>query len=178
MKKLVYQLKITLKGSKPPIWRRILVDPEISLIDLHQILQTTMGWSDSHLHVFADQKHEYAPEELELSDTKDSWTVKLKDILSRENPKILYRYDFGDGWEHEIRLEKITEDESGKQIPRCIKGRRNCPPEDCGGIGGYEWLLEIISDPEHEEHDEMLDWLGGEFDPDYFNAQEVNELLR
>lgn len=154
-----------------------MVDPEILLGDLHRILQTTMGWTNSHLHLFADQKYEYAPEEFEIEDTKDSRTVKLKDILYQENQKILYEYDFGDGWEHEICLEKITEDVGGKQIPRCIKGKRNCPPEDCGGIGGYEVLLEIISDPENEEHDEMLDWLGGEFDPEYFSMKEVNELL-
>ncbi|MGM0498059.1 MAG: plasmid pRiA4b ORF-3 family protein [Bacteroidota bacterium] len=179
MQQEIYQLKIVLKEAKPPIWRRILVEPGILLVDLHRILQTTMGWTNSHLHLFADQKFEYAPAEFEVEDTMDSGSVRLKDILYTENQNILYEYDFGDGWEHEIRLEKIIEKEDGeKQIPRCIGGKRNCPPEDCGGIGGYEELLNIISDPDHEEHEGMLIWLGGEFDPDYFNKQEVNELLK
>lgn len=178
MQQLVYQLKIILKGAKPPIWRRILVDPETLLVDFHRIIQTTMGWTNSHLHLFAGQKYEYAPREFEVEGTRDSRVVKLKDILKGEKQKILYEYDFGDGWEHEILLEKIIEEEGEKQIPRCIGGRKNCLPEDCGGVGGYEELLNIISDPDHEDHKEMLVWLGGDFDPDYFDKHEVNELLR
>ncbi|MFW6019909.1 MAG: plasmid pRiA4b ORF-3 family protein [Bacteroidales bacterium] len=179
MTKPVYQLKITLKGSSPEIWRRVIVDPDVLLVDFHRILQTTMGWTNSHIHLFHDGKHEYSPREFEVEDTIDSRSVKLNEILSDENKRILYEYDFGDGWIHEILLEKIIKDKDKGQIPRCIDGERNCPPEDCGGMGGYEALLEIISDPDpdHEEYKEIMQWLGGSYDPDYFNKEEVNEQL-
>jgi len=177
MVKAVYQLKITLKDSSPEIWRRIIVDPDVLLVDFHRILQTTMGWTNSHLHLFHDGKYEYSPREFEVEETIDSRSVKLNEILTGENQAILYEYDFGDGWVHDIVLEKIIEEEEKGQIPRCIGGERNCPPEDCGGMGGYEELLEIISDPEHEEHEGTLQWLGGSYDPEHFNMDEVNERL-
>ncbi len=173
-----FQITVALQGSKPPIWRRLLVDSNTSLIDLHKILQTTMGWLNAHLHMFSDGKHEYAPEEFELEDTKDSEKVRLDKLLTKEGAAILYEYDFGDGWLHKITLEKVMPAEKNTQIPRCIAGRGSCPPEDVGGIGGYAMMLNVLKNPQHEEYDSYLEWLGGEFDPDHFNKEEVNELLQ
>lgn len=178
MTKKVYQLKITLVDSKPKIWRKILVNPDTLLVDLHRIIQTTMGWTNSHLHQFNDGNYDYAPKEFELENSKNSRTTKLNKLLKKDNDCILYEYDFGDGWEHEIILEKINDNDEKTQIPRCIDGKRNCPPDDCGGIWGYEDLLKIISDKKHDEHQEMIDWLGGKFDPEYFNITAINKLLK
>ncbi|MBI4646520.1 MAG: plasmid pRiA4b ORF-3 family protein [Bacteroidia bacterium] len=178
MTKKVYQLKMTLVGSKPKIWRQIIVNPDTLLVDLHRIIQTTMGWSNSHLHQFNDRTYVYAPKEFELEHSKNSRTIKLNPLLKKEKERIIYEYDFGDGWEHEIILEKILEDDEKNQIPRCIGGKRNCPPEDCGGIWGYEDLLKIISDKKHEDYKEMTEWLGEKFDPEYFNLTATNKLLK
>ena len=177
MSKKVYQVKISLKGISPAIWRRILVVPDISLVDFHRIIQTTMGWSNSHLHLFKNGREEYSPKEFEVEDNKDSRVFKLNKLLKREKNRILYEYDFGDGWEHIILLEKIVEVDEKEQVPKCLKGKRNCPPEDCGGIWGYNDFLKIISNPQHEEYEETMEWCGEEFDPEYFNIQEINELL-
>ena len=174
----IYQLQITLAHSKPKIWRRILVKPDTLLVDLHRIIQSTMGWTNSHLHLFQDDlMNEYAPKEFEVENAKNSRTVKLNTILKKEKHRILYEYDFGDGWEHEIILEKIIKEDEKNQIPRCVDGKRNCPPDDCGGIWGYEELLKVISNPKHKEYKSMIEWLGGKFDPEYFNLNEINKLL-
>jgi len=178
MTKKVYQLKITLIDSKPKIWRQIIVNPETLLVDLHRIIQTTMGWTNSHLHVFKGKDEEYSPIEFEVENAKNSRIIKLNKILKTEHHFIQYEYDFGDGWEHEILLEKILEEDEKNQVPRCIGGKRNCPPEDCGGLSGYENVIKTISDPAHYDYEEMMTWLGGEFDPEYFNLNEVNEQLK
>lgn len=152
--------------------------PDTLLVDLHRIIQTTMGWTNSHLHQFKDGNYCYAPKEFELEETKNSRTIKLNKILKKEKQGILYEYDFGDGWEHEILLEKIIEDDEKNQIPRCIDGKRNCPPDDCGGIWGYEDLLKTISDKNNKEYEEIMTWLGGKFDPEYFNMTGINKSLK
>jgi hypothetical protein len=175
----VYQFKVTLLGVKPPIWRRMQVPESYTFWDLHVALQDAMGWEDCHLHEFEmvnpsvespvhigmpyeDSGEEIFPEEKQ----------KIADYFSEENPSAYYVYDFGDSWEHEIKFEKILPRET-INYPVCITGKRACPPEDCGGIWGYEEFLEIIKDPDHEEHEDMLDWVGGEFDPEHFDAKEV-----
>lgn len=178
MAKKVYELQIKLLESKPLIWRRIIVKPDTLLVDLHRIIQTTMGWTNSHLHQFSDDKITYAPKEFEVEFTRDSRTIKLNTILQKNKDSILYEYDFGDGWEHEIILEKIFEDDDINQIPRCIGGERHCPPEDCGGISGYEDLLKIISNPKNEEYKEMLVWLGGKFNPEDYDMKKINQKLK
>lgn len=118
---------------------------------------------------------------------KDNWDelpindyrkIKLNYFLKKENDKLVYEYDFGDGWEHEILLEKILPDDSNFQYPECLKGKMNCPPEDCGGVWGYSDMLEILKNPEHAEYEEYIEWLGGEFDPEHFDINEVNEMLK
>lgn len=174
----VYQLKISIRGIRPPIWRRLIVYADTTLIDLHKIIQTAMGWTNSHLHLFDDGRNEYASESFQLDYTISANNVKLNEILKKEKDKVYYLYDMGDSWEHEILPEKILDANEYDQIPLCIKGRRNCPPEDCGGIGGYKELLEILKDPNHEGYDGMLEWLGGEYDPEYVDEAEINKVLK
>jgi len=178
MTKQIYQIQIALQNSKPKIWRRVIVNSDISLEDFHKIIQTTMGWTNSHLHHFVVGRTYYAPEEFELDDTKDTRRVKLNSILQHEKEKIKYEYDFGDSWLHDIILEKILPFEKTIEIPKCIGGKQNCPPEDCGGIWGYTELLEIISNPKHKEYKEQMEWLGGEFEPEHFDIDEINKLLK
>ena len=178
MAKKIYQIQIVLKGSKPKIWRRILIDSDTLLIDLHKIIQTTMGWTNSHLHLFSDGYEEYSPKEFEVEYTVDSRTVRLNQILKKEKSSINYEYDFGDNWQHTLILEKILSPDNQLQIPRCIAGRRNCPPEDCGGIWGYSEMLKILKQPDHEEYKSYMEWLDGDFDPDDFDKDKINDYLK
>lgn len=175
----VYQLKVTLKDSKPPIWRRFQVRSDITFAKLHRIIQEVMGWFDGHLHQFIVGRIYYGvPDPDDLSEMRDERKVRLDQILSMPGRKIVYEYDFGDGWEHEIVLEKILSPDPKTRYPRCLDGARACPPEDCGGIYGYADFLEAIRDPNHEEHEEMLEWIGGEFDPEEFDLQDINISLK
>jgi hypothetical protein len=175
---LIYQLKVSLKGVKPPIWRTVQVSGDVSLGELHEILQIAMGWTDSHLHQFVVGDVYYSiPAPQSDFDVKDESRVKLRQVAPVAKSKMVYEYDFGDGWEHEILVEKIQPPEAGVRYPLCLKGKRACPPEDCGGVWGYESLLETIKDPNHPEHDEMLEWLGGEFDPEEFDLDSINQDL-
>ena len=177
-----YQLKISLEGTKPPIWRRLLVTSDIKLDVLHLALQITMGWTNSHLHQFIsrDRKFygikddDFAMDGFEMQDES---TVRLSALLKTEKDSLIYEYDFGDSWTHKVTLEKILDFDPEKKLPYCVIGKRACPPEDCGGIWGYADLLTLLENPEHEEYEEMLEWLGGEFDPAYLDRREINQLL-
>jgi len=175
----IYQLKVTLNESHPPIWRRIQV-PDCTLGELHEVLQVVMGWGNSHLHQFiVNGKYfgEATHDDLDI-EVEDEDGIRLSDIYTGKNtPRIVYEYDFGDGWQHEIILEKILEPEPSVSYPCCLEGARACPPEDVGGIWGYAEFLEAISDPNHADHDEMVEWVGGEFDPEKFSVDEVNKEL-
>jgi hypothetical protein len=175
----IYQIKVTLHGSKPPIWRRLLVSSVITLPELHEVLQTAMGWYDTHLHQFiADGRYFGVPDpDFGFDEMIDEATIKLNRLLTRENASITYEYDFGDGWEHKIVLEKILPPDAATTVPICIKGKRACPPEDVGGIWGYAEFLKVINNPEHPDHEEQLEWIGGSFDPEYFSLEEINEQL-
>ncbi|MDD2904119.1 MAG: plasmid pRiA4b ORF-3 family protein [Syntrophales bacterium] len=173
-----YRLKVTLKGIKPPIWRRIEVSNQITLSKLHQILQVAMGWTDSHLHHFLIGETYYAEPDPEFgSDNVNENRVKLSQLPLREKMKFYYDYDFGDNWEHEILVEKIITVTGGNKPPVCLKGRRACPPEDIGGIWGYAEFLEAIGDPKHPDHEGILEWVGGQFDPETFELEEINRKL-
>jgi hypothetical protein len=179
--KSVYQLKVTLDDSKPPIWRRILFPGNFTLYNLHEILQIVMGWEDYHLHMFNINDQIYGdPEDDEDGDlgTKNETRYRLDRLGLHEKSKFSYEYDFGDSWDHAILVEKILPPENGVHYPVCVQGKRACPPEDVGGVWGYQDFLEAIADPEHEEHDEYLAWIGGDFDPEAFDLDEVNEALR
>ncbi len=175
----LYQLKITLRGSKPPIWRRLQVRGNTPLATLHAIFQIVMGWTNSHLHQFIIHGVEYGIRDPEYDmDLEDETRVRLEELISAEKEKFIYEYDFGDSWKHEILVEKIVPIEAGVQLPICLQGKRACPPEDCGGIWGYAEFLEAIEDVNHPEHDDMLEWIGGEFDPEEFDVDSINTDLK
>jgi hypothetical protein len=176
--RFIYQIKLSLIGVKPPIWRTVLVASDINLESFHEVIQLAMGWTNSHLHQFIANKVFYGmpDDDFEL-EMEDETKHKLSQLLKKEKDTLIYEYDFGDSWEHKILLEKILPYDSSTALPVCIKGKRACPPEDCGGIWGYEELLETISDPKHPDHESMLEWLGGEFDPEEFDLEEINEDL-
>lgn len=179
----IFCLKIALKYSKPPIWRRVEVDSRTTLSDFHFILQAAMGWENSHLWEFQKGNVRYGiQQDDELSFFTDrvenAGRVRLLDVFPRIKSRIGYLYDFGDSWEHEIVLEKQYPPEPDVHYPRCIKGKMACPPEDCGGIPGYYYRLEIIDDPSHEEYDETIEWMGEEFDPNLFDMEKVNTILK
>jgi hypothetical protein len=175
----IYQLKITLRGSRPPIWRRVMVPGKFSLHKLHYVIQMAMGWTDSHLHQFIIGGQYYG------IPSPEDWEPVIDErrrVLSRVAPplkrKFVYEYDFGDDWLHDVVVEKILPPETGVKYPLCIKGKRACPPEDVGGVWGYAGFLEAINDPAHEEHESYVEWIGGEFDAEYFNLDEINQELR
>ena len=176
----IFQLKVTLKDTRPPIWRRILVDGNTSLQKLHDVLQLTMGWGNYHLHAFEIHGREYGvpdPEFEQDSRMRDEKSVKVMKVVA-EKDRFLYVYDFGDDWQHQIVVEKILPREQGRHYPVCVAGAMACPPEDCGGTWGYREFLEAITDPDHEEHESMIEWVGGGFDPEEFNLDEINVELK
>jgi len=175
----VYRIKVTLKGIKPPIWRRIEVSDRITLAKLHLVLQVVMGWTDSHLHHFIIGKTYYGEPDPDFGvDTVNEKRVELSQLPLTEKSKFIYEYDFGDSWEHEILIEKILPASDGKKAPVCLKGSRACPPEDIGGVWGYAEFLEAVDDPQHPEHEDMMEWVGGQFDPEAFDLAEVNQYLK
>jgi hypothetical protein len=157
-----YQIKVTLKGSKPPIWRRLLVPSSITLSKFHHVLQIAMGWTNSHMHQFVAGDRFYGEPDPDFeSHVIDGRNVRLDRLLNREKDTITYEYDFGDGWEHKIELEKVQPFDPEVSLPICVTGRLACPPEDVGGIWGYQNFLRAVQEPSHAEHREYLEWVGG-----------------
>jgi hypothetical protein len=179
-----YQLKIELEGASSPIWRRVLVPGNASLGRLHTVIQAAMGWDNSHLHRFIVGKQAYSDPAFELDEFRgvpvlDEDEALLTDVAPRSGKALLYMYDFGDSWGHRIKVEKILSGESSNEnIVKCIDGARACPPEDCGGVWGYEDMLEALKDPKHKGHESTLEWLGEDFDPEAFDLEEINKDLR
>lgn len=173
----VYQFKITLKGSKPNIWRRIQVPENYSFWDLHVAIQDAMGWFDCHLHMFniggTYPRYEIRIGLPEADEYLHSAKVKMKKYFQNEKDKAMYEYDFGDGWEHQLLLEKILPKDPQVDYPLCLAGKMACPPEDCGGIWGYADMLKVLADPKHSEYEDMVDWIGDDFDPLDFDPKEV-----
>jgi hypothetical protein len=174
----VYQLKVTLQDIRPPIWRRLQVRAHTTLPRLHDVLQVTMGWTDSHLHRFSVGGVDYGQPDPDFADDmRSEQRIKLAQIITREKAWFDYEYDFGDSWVHKIVLEKILPPDPAVHYPQCIAGKRACPPEDVGGVWGYADFLAAIRDDAHPEHDDMLEWCGGAFDPEAFSLDEVNRAL-
>lgn len=175
-----YQVKITLRHVKPPVWRRLQLPGSITLGELHDVIQTAMGWEGYHLHVFTAGQHRYGQRTGDWSDwdpeLRDEGSARLADIAPTVGDKLRYEYDFGDGWEHDIAVEEISP-VTGPIGVTCAAGRRACPPEDCGGPWGYAELCDAVADPGHERHDELLGWLGGHFNPAAFDRDAVNARL-
>jgi hypothetical protein len=175
---LIYQLKITLKNIQPPVWRRVQVK-DCTLARLDDIIQTCMGWEGEHLSAFEVGGEQYSvPYPDGMMEGRDARKLKLSQIVALGVKKFTFTYDFGDNWDHTIEIEKTLPAESGARYPRCIEGKRACPPEDCGGPWGYGDFLKAIQNPKHPEHEELLEWVGGEFDPEAFDLELINEGLR
>ncbi len=172
------QGKVTLRDSHPAIWRRLQVGDNVLLPQLHGILQLAMGWTNSHLHSFQVGKQTFAePSPDDFFPVVDYRTVRLSQIAPKVKDHFVYLYDFGDRWEHDIVVERIFPPEKDVDYPRCLDGRRACPPEDVGGVWGYADFVKAIRNPRHPEHDEMLAWAGGQFDPEKFDLNAVNGML-
>jgi hypothetical protein len=176
----IYQVKITLLGvENPPVWRRVLVPAAIRLDRLHEVIQAAMGWQNYHLHAFVDGQTYYGVPDPDLP-YRDEHTTKLND-LAAPGDRLLYNYDFGDDWDHEILIEEATVATPDGRYPRCVAGEAACPPEDVGGWPGYSRLVGILTDRGHEEHQDMLDWLGldnhNQFDPERFDRDEASRRL-
>ncbi len=181
----ILQLKITLKDTKPPIWRRVLVDRNSTFAQLHYIIQIAMGWNNSHLYEFSIERKRIGIPNEELDDFDlgggkllDAGTEKIENIINSKKIKFGYEYDFGDGWSHLIEVEKFLPKDDKISYPICLDGKLNCPPEDCGGVHGFYDLLEILGDEENPDREDALEWIGGNYNPDQFDMKMVNADLK
>jgi hypothetical protein len=172
-----YQFKITLREVDPPVWRRVVVPSDIRLGKLHLVLQELMGWTNSHLHEYVIEGDHYGYKDADSPEVKSESKVILEDLLPEEGCEFTYLYDFGDGWEHDVVLEKITPWPMEQKGCVCLEGARACPPEDVGGMGGYEEFVKTMKGPDSEERKENVRWLGHEFDPEAFSTNQVNRVL-
>jgi hypothetical protein len=183
----IYQLKVTLEGVTPAIWRRFLVPGRISLAGLHLVLQTVMGWENDHLYKFQVGKrviggHPHsvlAPDSMfRRRPNEDADTVELRSVAPRQGARLTYVYDFGDNWEHEVLVEAASCPDGDPDRAVCLVGERACPPEDCGGVWGYEEVLAAIADPRNPALTERREWVGQAYDPERFDLRSVNARLR
>lgn len=178
----LWQMKVALHYIQPPIWRRIVVPNTMSLAALHTVIQVAMGWTESHLHAFTlgDRRTGMrfgVPSPDDWSEVLDEADYTLGSLGLRPRGKLHYEYDFGDGWEHDIVLEKVLPHAAGA-LPRCTEGQRACPPEDCGSYPGYEHFCEVAANPKHPEYQELVfDWHGGTYDPEAFDATKADGIL-
>jgi len=178
--KNVHRVKVTLRGTKPPIWRRFEVPSDITLARLHDVIQLGFGWQDYHMWVFETAVGSYGIADEELG-YRSAANKRLSAVADWPRDRIRYTYDFGDYWEHDVLLETTVPAIPGIGYPRCTGGRRACPPEDCGGVWGYRELLKTLANPRSEGHAAMLGWLGlesaADFDPESFDVESVNDDL-
>lgn len=179
----ILEIDITLKGSKPKIWRRILIPGEMSFADLHYAIQIAMGWVGYHSHQFVVGRNDRFisipfDDDLvdmdEMDDMEDGHKIKIKSLLNAPKDKVIYEYDFGDDWEHLVEVKKVHDAEPGKTYPQAIGGAMACPPEDCGGIWGYKDMLEKLQEKGTAEYEELVEWLGSDFDPKVLDLEKIN----
>jgi hypothetical protein len=166
MGKEIIQMKISLDGIRPQIWRRFIVESLISLENLHEIIQIVMGWENCHLYSFS------------IGGEEVSKKMTFKALGLREKDMIGYLYDFGDNWEHTIVVEKIASSDKKIETPRCITGSCNCPPEDCGSVPGYVDIVEAMKKPKTRKAREYIEWLGDIYYPAQFDIKEINDNLK
>jgi hypothetical protein len=175
----VYTLRLELLEIEPPIWRRIQVPGSFTLADVHDVTQLVMGWEDSHMHLFEIGGARYGFGDNEFDDDEqDDSAVLLGDLGLRQGDCFRYLYDFGDDWEHLVTVEAVRRDSRPADVPRLLGGERACPPEDCGGVHGYQEVLEALADPAHEEHASLRAWLGRPWDPEAYDVAYHQRLLR
>ena len=172
----IVKLKVTLQGISPPIWRRLLIPAAMTLRDLHEILQTSMGWHDSHLHDF-DVAGDRFGDPATTDEVENEARMTLDRVRKAGIARFKYNYDFGDDWEHLIVIEGAVPRVEGQHYPACVAGKRACPPEDCGGNWGYQHLLEVMAAPAHPEHEDMSEWVSEDFDPEAFSVEAVDATL-
>ncbi len=175
MSEQFFLLRIGLLNIKPEIWRRFVVPADISLDRLHDVIQIVMGWRDSHLHEFTIKNQGYTEYPEEEADGLPCGDYRLKDLINRRGQTFGYLYDFGDSWDHELKIEKTRYPAQDMHFGiECLDGARACPQEDVGGIGGYCEFCEALKDPEHEEHESYMRWCGGNYDSEKFDIDAVN----
>lgn len=176
--RIVYQIKISLLETDPLIWRRVLVPGEFSLAQLHEAAQVVMGWGNMHLYEFRIGEICFSePDEEFPGRFQDSSKVTISKLIVRLPKQFFYTYDFGDSWDHEFKIEKELFWEKNVHYPHCTDGERACPPEDCGGIPGYEDILESLTKPRKKNNKDMIEWFG-DFDPAHFSVEETNKKLK
>ena len=179
----VLRIRVILEHSDPPIWRRLDVPGEATLGWLHAVLQLAMGWSNSHLHQFLHGTRIISDPDFEMQEcegdppVEDERKVQIAALLAKPGQSLRYEYDFGDSWNHSVELETYLDASPGAPRAICVAGEGACPPEDCGGIPGYEQLLSALANPKHPEHRAMKRWLGKPFDPERFSIAETNGWL-
>jgi hypothetical protein len=178
----MYQIKVTLLDSDPPIWRRLRVPGDFSLARLDLVIQSAMGWTNSHAHMFAAGAVLYGDPDQDWDDkVQDERKVRLATIAKAPGATLIYEYDMGDSWRHEVTVEEVAAT-VGAGVPLCLAGERACPPEDCGGIDGYYDMLERLRDPASDDYEETRAWIedatGGPFDPNAFDLKAVNRALK
>jgi hypothetical protein len=172
----VYELEVVLDDIIPPIWRRFTVSGDISLAKLSRAIQSVMGWSGGHLSEFVIGGQSYGDSNPELG-IRNAERVRLREVAERPGTSFQYVYDFGDNWRHQVNVRSIRATQPGESVPQLLEGARACPPEDVGGIPGYEEFLRVMADPNDPEHDEMADWAGGDWDPEAFDLKAHRPLL-
>jgi hypothetical protein len=177
---VIAQIKVKLLGvAKPPVWRRLQLRADTRLDHLHEILQAALGWENYHMHVFSfgDEKFGIPDPELGFSDERQVTLGELIDLGAR----FRYTYDFGDDWEHEITVDDLLDADPNTHYPVLVAATGACPPEDCGGPWGYASLREILADPDHDEHQDMLEWLdldnASQFDPAAVTTEDIDYEL-
>jgi hypothetical protein len=180
----VLQLKISLRSAKPPIWRRVEVTGDTTLEVLHHIIQRTFAWNGDHPHTFSTSYGDFAANMFgddEDFGRQDAASATVEQVLSSVKSKISYLYDFGDDWDHQIVVEKMLERDETVAYPRCTDGRLAAPPDDCGGIWGYQNMVDALAGAAHPDHEHYLDWLGidspSQFDAERFDIAAVNQQL-
>jgi hypothetical protein len=178
VKTKIFELEIVLAEVEPLIWRRVQVPGEVDLAVLHEVVQSAMGWTNSHLHEFeiAGRRYGIPDPDWDAQEIVDEAEGKLFRLV-KQGDRFAYLYDFGDNWAHHLSVDKVVAAEPGVRYPRCIAGQGACPPEDVGGPWGYEEFQAALSDPSHPEHDERLEWAGGPFDPQHFDLEEADRAL-
>jgi hypothetical protein len=171
----IHTIKVSLRHMKPPVWRRLQVPSTMSLAELHYVIQTAMGWYDCHLHQFELDGREYADPRHMLDETSDEASRTLARLPAGD--RFSYWYDFGDDWWHDISVESVGRADPALNYPRCVTGRRACPPEDCGGPGGFDELMCALGDEKHPEHEMYREWIPINYDPARFDLDKINEAL-
>lgn len=174
----VHTLRISLLHVEPTVWRRFVLPSETKLPKFNRMLEAVMGWEGYHLHMFEVADLRIGQPDDFSTDIIDERHLVLEQLLSRVGSQLQWSYDFGDGWEHDVVVEAIEAPSPDVRYPTCTAGERACPPEDCGGVWGYEELRVALADPAHAEHEHLRDWAGAGFDPDAFDQMAATARVR